>query len=141
MKLTVAIAAILSLGLVFAQEPTHSVWDGIYTDAQAKRGTGAYSQYCASCHGDQMTGGEMAPPLAGGEFLSNWNGLTVGDLFDRIYTTMPANKPKSVSREVNADILAYIFAMNKFPAGSTEMAHQTEVLKQFKIDASKPDKK
>jgi hypothetical protein len=88
-----------------------------------------------------MTGGEMAPPLAGGEFLSNWNGLTVGDLFDRVYTTMPANKPKSVSREVNADIVAYIFAMNKFPAGSTEMAHQTEVLKQFKIDAQKPEKK
>ena len=54
---------------------------------------------------------------------------------------MPANKPKSVSREVNADIVAYIFAMNKFPAGSTEMAHQTEVLKQIKIDAQKPEKK
>jgi len=141
MKLTVVVAAVISLGMVFAQEPTHSVWDGIYTDDQAKRGTGAYGQYCASCHGDQLTGGEMAPPLAGGEFLSNWNGLTVGDLFDRIYTTMPANKPKSVSREVNADIVAYIFAMNKFPAGSTEMGHQTEVLKQFKIDAQKPDKK
>jgi len=141
MKLTVVVAAVTSLGMISAQEATHSVWDGIYSDAQAKRGVGAYSQYCAACHGDQMTGGEMAPPLAGGEFLSNWNGLTAGDLFDRIYTTMPANKPKSVSREVNADILAYIFAMNKFPAGSADMAHQTEVLKQFKIEAQKPDKK
>lgn len=140
MKLRVAIAAVICVGMLMAQEATKSVWDGVYTDEQAKRGTGAYSQYCAACHGDQMTGGEMAPPLAGGEFLSNWNGLTV-DIFDRVYTTMPANKPKSVSREVNADIVAYIFAMNKFPAGSTEMAHQTEVLKQIKIDAQKPEKK
>ena len=48
-----------------------SVWDGVYTDEQAKRGTPLYSQFCASCHGPDLTGGEMAPALAGGDFSSN----------------------------------------------------------------------
>ena len=35
----------------------------------------------------------MATPLAGAEFMTNWNGLTLGDLFERIRTTMPLNYP------------------------------------------------
>lgn len=83
----------------------------------------------------------MAPPLAGPEFMSNWNGLTAGDLFDRIRTTMPANKPGSLSRETNADILAFMFASSKFPSGSKDLPQATEVLKQIKIEAEKPTKK
>jgi len=33
------------------------------------------------------------PPLSGAQFLANWNGLTVGDLFERIRKSMPANDP------------------------------------------------
>ena len=131
---------LLAAAVVFAQETTRSVWDGVYTADQAKRGEAAYSTNCASCHGDQLNGGEMAPPLAGGEFMSNWNGLTVGDLFDRIRSTMPATKPGSLTREVNADIVSYILAFNKFPAGDHELPHQTEVLKQIKLEADKPKK-
>ena len=29
----------------------HTVWDGVYTAAQATRGEGLYGQHCASCHG------------------------------------------------------------------------------------------
>lgn len=142
MKPKFAFIAIAALAVfAFAQETTRSVWDGVYSDAQAKRGQELYASKCASCHGDQLTGGEMAPPLAGPEFMSNWNGLTAGDLFDRIRTTMPANKPGSLSREVNADILAYMFAASKFPAGSADLPQATEVLKQIKIEAEKPTKK
>jgi S-disulfanyl-L-cysteine oxidoreductase SoxD len=137
--------AIISLAVVaafaVAQEATRSVWDGVYTADQAKRGETAYNTNCASCHGDQLSGAEMAPPLAGGEFMSNWNGLTVGDLYDRIRTTMPASKPGSLGRETNADIVAYILAFNKFPAGDTELPHQSEALKQIKLEAEKPAKK
>src|SRR5271170_908247 len=104
-------AAIAALGLavtgvysVRAQDPTKSVWDGVFTDDQAKRGQGSYAAECASCHGDQLTGGEMAPPLAGGEFMSNWSGLTVGDLYERIRTGMPPANPNKLSREVKTDI-------------------------------------
>jgi hypothetical protein len=93
------------------------------------------------CHGDTLGGGDEAPALAGGEFLSNWNGLTVGDLFERIRTSMPFNKPQSLNRETNAAILSYILSVNKFPAGSTELPTQTEVLKLIRLDPEKPDQK
>ena len=135
------ILAVVLAAIAFSQEPTRSVWDGVYTNDQAKSGEAAYNTNCASCHGDQLNGGEMAPPLAGGEFMSNWNGLTVGDLYDRVRTTMPASKPGSLSRETNVDIVSYILAFNKFPAGSTELPRSSEALKQIKLEAEKPAKK
>ena len=131
------LTALVIIGCVVAQEPTRTVWDGVYTDDQASRGQGLYKEHCASCHADTMTGGEMSPPLAGGDFLSNWNGLTLGELFERIRTTMPLNKAGKLSREVNADITAYILSFNKFPAGKTELPHTTEFLKQIRIDSEK----
>jgi len=100
---------------------SRSVWDGVYTDEQAKRGAPLYSQYCASCHGPDLTGGEMAPALVAGDFTSEWNGLTLGDLFERMRTSMPQNDPGGLSRQQNADILAYMLSSNKFPAGTTEL--------------------
>ena len=122
-------------------QTSRSVWDGVYTAEQAKRGADLYSNECASCHGLALNGGEMAPPLTGGEFLSNWNGLTVGDLFDRIRQTMPADRPGSLNREKDADIVAHILSMNQFPAGSQELERQTEVLKQIRIESTKPNEK
>lgn len=132
-----AIAAALLVCIAWAQDATRSVWDGVYTEEQANRGHDLYNQHCASCHADTLTGGEMSPPLAGGDFLSNWNGLTLGDLFERIRTTMPQDKPGKLSREVNADITAYILSFNKFPAGKTELPHATEFLKEIRIDSEK----
>ena len=90
--------------------------------------------------GAAMEGGEEAPPLAGGAFLSNWNGLTVGDLFERMRTTMPQGKPGRLSRQDNADILAHMLNVNQFPTGKTELERQTEILKQIKFEANKPAK-
>ena len=83
----------------------------------------------------------MAPPLTGGEFISNWNGLTVGDLFDRIRTTMPADAPGRLNRDKTADILAQILSANQFPPGTAELPRQSEVLKEIRIEATKPETK
>jgi mono/diheme cytochrome c family protein len=131
------IAAVIVVGAIFAQEASKSVWDGVYTEEQSGRGQALYTKHCASCHGDSLAGADTATPLAGEEFLSNWNGLTVGDLFDRIRTTMPQNAPGKLSREVNADITAYILSVNKFPAGKEELPHQTEILKKIRIETEK----
>jgi len=121
-----------------AQSSERSVWDGVYTADQAKRGQALYVTNCASCHGSELTGGESAPPLAGGDFTANWNGLTVGDLFDRIRTSMPADRPGRLSREQNADILAFMLQFNQFPAGQSELEHQSEVLKLIRFESTKP---
>jgi cytochrome c len=132
-----AIAAItLSVAAITAQA-SRSVWDGVYTSEQAQRGEALYTRQCARCHGAQLTGGEAAPPLAGGDFLSNWNGLTVGDLFERIRISMPADRPGQLARQQNADILAHILLANQFPAGKSELEQQTEVLKQIRIEPAR----
>jgi len=134
-----AIAA--PLGLVRWQAPasaSRSAWDGVYTEEQAKRGEPIYHKECAACHGDMLTGGESAPPLTGGAFLANWNGLTVGDLFDRIRKTMPQTNPGHLTRQQDADILAFMLSVNKFPAGKTELYRQSEMLKEIRFEAEKP---
>jgi mono/diheme cytochrome c family protein len=119
------------------QAPAQSVWDGVYTAEQAKRGEALYAQHCAACHGNALEGGEMAPPLAGGAFGANWNGLTMGDLSERIRISMPQNNPGSLSRQQVSDILAFMLSVGNFPAGKTELARETEVLKQILFEATK----
>jgi mono/diheme cytochrome c family protein len=131
------VAAIFCL-VTFAQVVSRSVWDGVYTEEQSKRGEAVYRTACAKCHGDTLTGGEAAPPLTGGEFLANWNGLTVGDLFERIRVSMPADRPGVLSSAQNADTLAYMLHVNQFPVGKTELERQTEILKQIRFEATKP---
>jgi cytochrome c len=135
MKLLVVLAC--SMALLSAQEATRSVWDGVYTKEQASRGSEIYARECAQCHGTSLTGGESAPPLAGGDFLSNWNGLTVGDLYERIRTTMPLDRPGKLGRESNTDVLAFILGSNQFPAGKRELDRQTEALKQIRLEPQK----
>jgi mono/diheme cytochrome c family protein len=153
------IAAVAAIGLaaigashsrVHAQKPppsaqekapseSRTVWDGVFTQKQADRGQPLYSKQCSECHGETLMGSDMTPPLVGGEFLSNWTDLTLGDLFERIHKTMPLNKPGSLTSDADADILAYILSVNKFPVGETELSHDTQVLRQIRIEATKPD--
>jgi mono/diheme cytochrome c family protein len=133
----IAFGAFSAQGTVSAQQPK-SQWDGVYTEDQAKRGEGFYSQYCASCHGPDLAGGEMAPGLTGGEFTSNWNDLSLGELFERMRISMPQNAPGSLTRQQNADILAFVLSKGNFPTGTTELSGQTDVLNTIKFMASKP---
>jgi quinoprotein glucose dehydrogenase len=143
MKVHVVTAAIIPLATALAlqsvaiAQPTKSIWDGVYTEEQANRGKQGYADQCASCHGPELTGGEMAPALSGGDFMSDWDGLTVGDLFERIRISMPQNAPGSLSGQQNADILAFVLASNKFPSGSTELAKEAMILKTIKFEAKK----
>jgi mono/diheme cytochrome c family protein len=127
---------LLSVALLISAAE-QSVRDGVYTTAQAQRGADLYAANCASCHGIALTGGESAPPLTGGEFLSNWNGLTVGDLFERIRTTMPADRPGKLTRDQDAAILARILQAGDYPAGPSELSPKTEYLKEIRIEAAK----
>jgi len=133
-----AVISPLSLHRLQRTEESKSVWDGVYTEEQAKRGEPLYRKECASCHGEVLTGGESAPPLTGGAFLANWNGLTVGDLFDRIRKTMPQSTPGRLTRQQDSDILAFMLSANKFPAGKTELYRQSEMLKEIRFESAKP---
>jgi len=118
-----------------AQETTGSVQDGIYTVAQAERGAAVYLQHCAACHGAALDGLGEAPALSGAQFIADFNGLTVGDLFDRIRTTMPLNNPAGLSRERYADILSFILKSNGYPAGQKELNRRSEFLSAIRFEA------
>ena len=102
-----------------------TVWDGVYTAEQARRGAEAYERACAECHGADLGGGDMAPGLAGVEFVYNWHGFSARDLFERLRVSMPPDRPNRVSRQDKADILAFMLEANGMPAGDTELASRT----------------
>ena len=116
-----------------AQRPSKSVWDGVYTDAQAKRGKVLYDQGCTTCH----SGGDQAPALYGSDFLKDFDGQTLADLFDRIKRSMPQDKPGSLTPQETADVLAYVLSFT-FPVGKTELDRETAPLEQIGFEATKP---
>lgn len=143
MRATLTLASLVMLGSFIAVLPdaraqtSKSVWDGVYSDAQADRGRTQYSQHCVMCHGAALEGNGEAPPLTG-EFIPDWAGMTLADVFDKISITMPLNAPGTLSRASTADILAFILKANNFPAGSTELASDNDALKGISFDVSKP---
>jgi mono/diheme cytochrome c family protein len=137
-RAAIVVLGVLGAAVALAQSPPASVWDGAYTEDQAKRGDSVYKKECASCHGASLEGGGDAGPLVGPAFTSNWNGVTVGDLFDRIRVSMPQNRPGTLSRQQIADVLAYILGANKFPAGKGELAAESERLKLIRFEVTRP---
>jgi mono/diheme cytochrome c family protein len=115
------------------EQPAKSVWDGVYTDTQAKRGKAVFLQNCNACH----SSGDQAPALYGSDFLSDFDGMTLGDLFDRIKNTMPQDRPASLSPQDAADAMAYVLSFS-FPVGQTELDHESAPLKQIRFEAAKP---
>jgi mono/diheme cytochrome c family protein len=113
----------------------------VYTPEQSRRGEAFYGRECAKCHGSDLSGADEVPALSGGGFLSNWDGLTVGDLSERVRISMPPNKQGVLSRQQIVDILSYLLNVNSFPTGKAELDPKTEQLKQIRIEATKPKAK
>jgi cytochrome c len=114
-----------------------SVWDGVYTEEQSKRGERVYGDACANCHSADLTGGQVVPALVGADFLTKWNGSMAGELFELVRTTMPQDGPGSLSTAQYADVLAFMLNKNKFPGGTTELPADLDGLKTIRIEASK----
>jgi S-disulfanyl-L-cysteine oxidoreductase SoxD len=134
----IAVAASLATMFAAAQDGPRTVWDGVYTDAQAERGKAIYFEKCTRCHGPTlMGGGEGAGPLQGSTFGGNWNGVPLGEMLDRMRSSMPLDKPATLSRQQSADVLAFIFSVNKFPSGKTELSRQAEILNLIQFKATK----
>jgi cytochrome c len=121
-----------------ASPEKRSVWDGVYSDAQAKRGRDAYEYSCASCHQPDLSGdtGKDVPALAGEEFMRSWSHHTVQDLFDLMSKRMPQDAPASLRAQTYLDLVAYLLQSNEFPAGEHELPAQPTLLAQIGIEGS-----
>lgn len=138
MREVVMCAACLLTVMLAHGQARRTIWDGVYTTEQATRGEQVYADYCAACHGDGLNGVESAPALTGLEFYANWEGQTLDGLFDRMRTSMPQDKPGSLSRAQNADILAYVLRVGGYPAGDTPLEGQAGALAQITVLTYKP---
>ena len=118
------ILALATAGLGNAQTstPRRTVWDGVYTEAQAARGQMAYGPNCAGCHALAAQG---KAPLAGDAFWKSFAQKTVGDLLEFVSANMPNGTPGSLAESTYADLVALILKTNGFPAGATELARNT----------------
>jgi mono/diheme cytochrome c family protein len=114
-----------------------TVWDGIYADAQSQRGEEVSKTSCVSCHGERLAGSDLAPGLQGDDFRGAWAGRTVGELFEKVQTTMPADSAGSLKPQQSADVIAYMFKLNEYPAGASELASEMAALQQIKITGKK----
>jgi mono/diheme cytochrome c family protein len=133
-----AIAADAQEGQNISDGGARTVWSGVFTAAQAERGGAVYAQSCANCHGGGLEGADMSPALAGAAFMASWNDLTLGDLFERIRISMPADRPGTLSRQQMADVIAFVLRSNQFPAGATELPTETPALRAMKFVMVKP---
>jgi mono/diheme cytochrome c family protein len=112
---------LLLLPCAFSQSPaSRTVLDGVYAEAQARRGEAQYQDNCAGCHGETLDGRTMGA-LRGEKFLDRWREDNLDVLFDHIKTRMPARAPGSLSESAYLDILAFLLEANELPAGPKEL--------------------
>jgi mono/diheme cytochrome c family protein len=130
--------AVFAFTLMANAQGQKTVWDGVYSEEQAKRGAETYAQKCGMCHGDGLGGVEAAPPLTGPGFYGNWEGETLNALFERIRMTMPLDNPGSLSRAQNADVIAHMLKVGGYPAGTTELDGQAGALSAIRVLTYKP---
>jgi mono/diheme cytochrome c family protein len=104
-----------------------SIWDGVYTEAQAEYGAQVYRAPCGLCHGTRLNGAPddndmvPGPALARHNFIRNWDGRSLGMLFTYTMSTMPQSNPGFMPPEDYAAIIAHMLATSGAPPGEEEL--------------------
>ncbi len=138
-SIIVATAVCGAGALVARGQSPVSIWDGVYTEAQAKEGETVYFSQCAECHGPDFAGREQAPALAGLGFMEKWGRTTVRKLLETV-EQMPPDQPKTLTPQQYVDVLAYMLSVNGFPAGPTALATDRAALARIDIRNVRPQK-
>lgn len=111
-----SITLLCALGTAAAQQ--RSATQGVYTAAQAARGTRLFDTNCQGCHRDP---GGNAPVLAGDRFVRLFGDGTLQALFTSIKTTMPRQAPGSLTDAEYVDIVAHLMRANGYGDGAAEL--------------------
>jgi mono/diheme cytochrome c family protein len=121
-------------------EPTHTVWDGVYADSQAAAGAQLFeSKGCVKCHGMDLKGTDDGAALVGDEFFGDFEGSTLGGLYDQIWRQMPPTAPKSIAPPNVVQLIAFILSRNHFPSGSTPLSTDSTRLNDIKLVQHNPN--
>jgi cytochrome c5 len=103
--------------------PGTTVLDGVYTDAQAARGSVSYKAVCSACHGGALEG-VSAPTLTGDHFLERWREDTLDSFYNFIKGNMPPRRAGDVRIPDSSylDIVTYVLKMNGYRSGATNLS-------------------
>ena len=129
----IACAILVAMAASLGAQASKNVWNGVYSETQAARGKKLYVNSCAACHQEGLQGADLAPALKGDEFLLRWFDRSMFDFVDRVATTMPQDTPGALSLQENADIVAYMLQVNRFPTGQDELTSDAAALKAIAI--------
>jgi ankyrin repeat protein len=110
-----------------------TIWDGVFTDEQSRRGQDVYTVSCAPCHKTDLLGDSGTPALAGMDFFTRFNGSSADDLVKTIRASMPQDAPDSLGTPAYVDLVAYVFKANGGPAGAAELSQDSAVLRTIRI--------
>ena len=144
-QLTVAVAVAVPVTAVLTEPaaaqgaPQVSIWSGVYTQAQNKRGEELYSGACAQCHGLRLNGAGQpdqppSPAIARAGFLRKWERKTVAELFTYVRKMMPTDNPGTLTDQQAIDSIAHMFAVSDIPAGDKELPPDPKALEGIVIE-------
>ncbi len=137
----VALGCVTAVAGAQAVKPV-SVWSGVYTEAQNKRGEELHTDVCAMCHGPRLNGAgqsEMppSPAIAGAGFIRKWTGRNVAALLVYVRHTMPPDSPGTLTDQQAIDAIAHMLAVSGIPAGSRELPPDPGALANIVIEAQR----
>jgi cytochrome c len=135
----IALACIAATAGGQAVKPV-SVWSGVYTAAQNKRGEELHAAVCVMCHGPQLNGAaqpEMppSPAIARAALFRKWAGQSVAALFTYVRHTMPPDSPGTLTDQQTADAIAHMLAVSNIPPGDKELPSDPGALANILIEA------
>ncbi|WP_332713928.1 c-type cytochrome [Pelagibacterium mangrovi] len=105
-----------------------TIFDGVYTAAQAERGQGFFGSDCASCHSNTARGSSAAPGLIGYTLDNKYADRPLFDYYDYMRANMPPGNAGWFTDQEYADIVAYLLQLHGAPEGDTELEGTDEAL-------------
>ena len=113
-----------------------TIWDGVYTEEQRRRGEALYASSCVRCHGEELEGDDVVPELMGEKFLSRWSRKRVGNLLASMKKAIPRKLKERLTPPDYADALAYLLSKNQAPVGEEELPNNFEALQTIRMARS-----
>ncbi len=107
-----------------------------YTREQAAQGRAAYTQACASCHGQNLTDGQFGPPLGGSSFRQQWGSKSLDELLTYMSGRMPPAAPGSIGSDAYVQILAHMLQQNGVAPGTRDLPSDPAALRPMVMPAN-----
>lgn len=112
-----------------------TIWDGVFTAAQAEAGAPLYTTNCAGCHGKTGRGTPGGPGITGANFNKSWEFVPLLDFFTFARTNMPPGKAGTIGTAQDyVNIVAYVLSMHGAEPGATELVYNDEQLANITIE-------